>query len=59
MGYQVVTITLKDGRRVDNVTVIGGVISSLPPGAEGTFTEDDIEDILVTHASRGTQRVVK
>ena len=30
MGYQIVWIRLKDGRRIDNVTVVGGIISRLP-----------------------------
>jgi hypothetical protein len=57
MGYQVVTIVLKDGRKVENVTVSGGVITDLPPETEGTFTENDIEDILVTHAARTYRRI--
>lgn len=59
MGYQVVTVVLKDGRRVENVTVSGGVISDLPPEIGCTFAESDIENILVTHALGVGPRVVR
>jgi len=58
MGYQVVTIVLKDGRKVENVTVSGGAISDLPPEIASAFTEADIEDILVTHAQRVRPKIV-
>jgi hypothetical protein len=56
MGYQVVTLILKDGRRVENVTVSGGIVSEIPSGVASSFSEEDIEDILVTHAPRVVTR---
>jgi hypothetical protein len=53
MGYQIVTLRLKDGRRIDNVTIVGGIISALPDAVSGLFSEEDIEEILVTHGTRG------
>jgi hypothetical protein len=53
MGYQIVTVRLKDGRRIDNVTVVGGIVSALPDEVSGSFSEEDIEDIVVTHGTRG------
>ena len=52
MGYQTVSIRLKDGRRVDNVTVVGGIISSLPAAVSEWFSDEEIEDIVVTHGTR-------
>lgn len=49
MGYQIATVILKDGRRIEQVTVIGGVISNAGGVKELTFTEADIIDIVVTH----------
>ena len=57
MGYQVVTIRLKDGRRFAGVTVVGGVINRVAGAETIPFAEGDIERIVVTHdpesASRG------
>jgi hypothetical protein len=57
MGYQVVTIRLKDGRQFAGVTVVGGVINRVAGAETIPFAEGDIEHILVTHdpasASRG------
>jgi hypothetical protein len=53
MGYQIVCIRLKDGRRIDNVTVVGGIISSLPATVSEWFSDEEIEDIVVTHGTRG------
>jgi hypothetical protein len=51
MGYQIVSIRLKDGRRIDNVTVVGGIISRLPGTVPGWFSDEEIEDIVVTHGT--------
>jgi hypothetical protein len=51
MGYQVVTVRLKDGRRFDGVSVVGGIISRIAGAEVVPFAEDDIEDIVVTHHS--------
>ena len=49
MGYQVVTIRLKDGRQFAGVTVVGGVINGVAGSEAIPFAEGDIEDIVVTH----------
>jgi len=49
MGYQVVTIRLKDGRQFAGVTVVGGVINRVEGAQSIPFAEDDIEDVVVTH----------
>ena len=48
MGYQVVTITLKDGRMFKQVVIAEGLIK-IRGRADIPFTEDDIADITVTH----------
>ena len=57
MGYQVVTIRLKDGRQFAGVTVVGGIINRVVGAEVIPFAEDDVEHIVVTHdpesASRG------
>jgi hypothetical protein len=49
MGQQIVSIRLRDGRRIDNVTVVGGIISRLPADVPDWFSDEDIEEIVVTH----------
>ena len=49
MGYQVVTIQLKDGRRFAGVTVTGGTIASIDGYDDIPFSEGDIAAIAVTH----------
>lgn len=49
MGYQIVSILLRDGRRFDDVTIAGGVISNVGDGNAIPFAEHDIVQILVTH----------
>ena len=51
MGYLFVSIRLKDGRWIDNVTVVGGIISRLPATVSEWFSDEDIEDIVVTHGT--------
>jgi hypothetical protein len=49
MGYQVVSVYLKDGRRFDRVVVVGGLISSVSGSQEIPFSEEEIARIVVTH----------
>jgi hypothetical protein len=56
MGYQVATIVLKDGRRFDNITIVGGTISSLPDAKSPPFVDQDIAEIVVTHGSPGPSK---
>jgi hypothetical protein len=49
MGYQIASIVLKDGKRFDRVVVVDGNVTRVR-GVEGIpFSEDQIEQILVTH----------
>jgi hypothetical protein len=47
MGYQIVTVRLCDGRQVDRVTVVGGIITNVDGDRNIPFTEDEIADITV------------
>jgi hypothetical protein len=49
MSYQICTVVLKDGRRIERVTVVGGIITSVAGSNSIPFAEPDIEDIIVTH----------
>lgn len=49
MGYQVVTVVLKDGRRFDQVVVNGGHITQIKDIEGIPFKEKDIKEIIVTH----------
>jgi len=49
MGYQTVTVVLKDGRRFEGITVIGGIIGSVNGSHDIPFEDCDIDKILVTH----------
>jgi hypothetical protein len=49
MGYQVVTVTLKDGMRFDQVAVVEGCMTQIRGCEDIPFTEDDILKIVVTH----------
>lgn len=49
MGYQVVTIILKDGRRFDQVVVVQGRVSGIRGRKDIPFTEDEITEIILTH----------
>lgn len=49
MGYQVISIILKDGKRFDQVVVVEGYITQIR-GVDGIpFSSDDIAQIIVTH----------
>jgi hypothetical protein len=49
MGYQVVTILLKDGTRFAQVAVVEGRITQIRGRDDIPFAEDDIQRIIVTH----------
>jgi hypothetical protein len=51
MDYHIVAIRLKDFRRLDDVTVVGGTISRLTVNVPEWFSDEEIEDILVTHGT--------
>ena len=50
MGYQVVTIVLKDGREFNQVAVVEGQVAEIRGRKDIPFTEEDIADIILTHA---------
>jgi hypothetical protein len=50
MGYQVVRLTLRDGRRFDGITIVDGIVTDLPPSVADGLTDDDIVEIVVTHS---------
>jgi hypothetical protein len=49
MGYQVVSVILKDGRRFDQVAVVEGRMTQIRGLADIPYTEDQIEQIILTH----------
>ncbi len=49
MGYQVVSVVLKDGKRFDQVAVVEGRITEMRGRKDIPFTEDQIAEIVVTH----------
>ncbi|MGD0546445.1 MAG: hypothetical protein ABR991_01290 [Terracidiphilus sp.] len=49
MGYQIVTVYLKDGRHFEKVTIVGGTLASVHGHSKVPFEEPDIEKIVVTH----------
>jgi len=53
VGYQIASFLLKDGKRFDQVVIVGGNITQIR-GVEGIpFSEDQIEQIIVTHDKMG------
>jgi hypothetical protein len=53
MGYQIATVSLRDGRHFDQVLIDGNVITKIRGLAQIPFTEAEITDIVVTHDKRG------
>jgi len=49
MGYQIASIILKDGRRFDQVVIVGGYLTQIKGINDVPFFEEEIEDIIVTH----------
>lgn len=50
MGYQVVTITLRDGRRVEDVAIIeSSIIGEVRGQVDIPFEPDDIAAVELTH----------
>lgn len=52
MGYVIATVILKDGRKYQRATIIGGVVSSLDGSPAIPFAEDEISEFVVTHDKR-------
>ena len=49
MGYQVVSVILKNGQRFDQAIIDSGYITRVRRFKEIPFTEDEIQEIIVTH----------
>ena len=49
MGYQVVSVTLNDGRRFEQVVIDSGFITRVRGCRDVPFTESEITEIKVTH----------
>lgn len=49
MGYQIVSVILKDATHYDQVAVIEGKIAEIRGHKEIPFTSEQIADIIVTH----------
>ena len=50
MGYSIVSIVLRDGKRFDQVIVDSGYVTKIKGMHTIPFGNDDIDDIIVTHA---------
>lgn len=53
MGYQSVTVVLKDGRRFERVIVTEGQLSDRNGVWEPPFCESEIDELVVTHDRSG------
>ena len=49
MGYQIATVLLRDGTQINNVMIVGGIVTEVAGRNEIPFSEDQIVDIRVTH----------
>jgi len=49
MGYQIVSIVLRNGIRYDQVVVDSGYITKIKGITVISFTDEDILEIIVTH----------
>jgi len=49
MGYQVVSVTLNDGRRFEQVVVDSGYITRVRDYRDIPFAESEIAEIKITH----------
>jgi hypothetical protein len=49
MGYHVVTVVLKNGKRFDQVAVVEGQIAEIRGRKDVPFTADEITEIILTH----------
>lgn len=53
MGYQLVTVVLKDSHRFKRVTAVEGQLTDRAGTWDPPFREIDIEDLAVTHDHSG------
>ncbi len=58
MGYQVVSVHLRDGRAFDGVVVIDSSMMKLNAHTSDVpFVDDDIADIVLTHDKRAAKLI--
>jgi len=51
MGYQVASVSLKDGRQFNDVLIVGGIVTKVGDWNDIPFGDDDIQRIVVTHGA--------
>lgn len=51
MGYQVASIILRDGRKFEKSTIVGGYVTQIAGVTGIPFDEESIVDIIVTNES--------
>jgi hypothetical protein len=49
MGYTIVSVTLRDGRRFDQAVVDSGYLSRVRGLSDVPFTENDVAEMKATH----------
>lgn len=49
MGYQVVSVVLKDGQKFNQVAVVEGRLTEIRGRKDISFTEEQIAQIVLTH----------
>ena len=49
MGYQIVSVILEDGSRIDQVAVVDGVVTKVRGRKAIPFVDADIKSVLITH----------
>ncbi len=49
MGYQIVSIILKDGRKFDQVVIVEGRITEIKNQTDIPFTKEQIVNVILTH----------
>ena len=51
MGYQIASVSLKDGRQFNDVLIAGGIVNRVGDQTDVPFGDDDIQRIVVTHGA--------
>ncbi len=49
IGYQVVSVILKNGKRIDQIAIVQGQIAEIRGIKDIPFIEDEITQIILTH----------
>lgn len=56
MGYQIATVWLIDGRKFDQVLIVGGYITKIQDQEEIPFRDEEIAKIIVDHGKDADNR---